>query len=76
MLVANSQLNLQGISLRNINLEDQKLVHYVETLDDADALRLGARPSVMKIGRHLRWIGWQLNALVLQVEDVAFDLTI
>ena len=76
MLVANSQLNLQGISLRNINLEDQKLVHYVETLDDADALRLGARSSVMKIGRHLRWIGWQLNALVLQVEDVAFDLTI
>ena len=51
-------------------------MHYVETLDDADALRLGARPGVMKIGRHLRWIGWQLNALVLQVEDVAFYLTI
>lgn len=67
---------MKGISLRNINLEDQKLVHDVETLDDADALCLGARPGVMKIGRHLRWIGWQLNALVLQVEDVAFDLTI
>ena len=62
--------------MRHINLEDQKLVHDVETLYDADALRRRARPRVMKIGRQLRWVGWQLNALVLQVENVAFDLTI
>ena len=52
--------------MSNVDLKDEELVDDVETLGNSDTL--GSRciyASIMKIGRHLRWIRRKLYALVL-----------
>ena len=75
MLVLHSELDGEGLSMRHKDLEDQELVHYVETLLDADPF--GSHAScVMKVGTQLLRVGRQLDALVAQTEDVALDVRI
>ena len=69
------KFNLEWLTLGHIHLEDEELVDNVETLGHTDAFR--ALPSILvEVSLHLRWVGWQLDSLALQREDVALYFSI
>lgn len=73
MFVSHCELNVEGLPCWHVELEDKELVDYVETLLDSNSFRTRCA-RVMKVGSHLLGIRRQLNTLVAQAEDVAFDL--
>ena len=62
MLVPHMELKREGLAGGYVELEDEELVHDVETRGHADFFRCNTT-SVMKVCGHLRRVGRQLNAL-------------
>ena len=77
MLVSDSKLNLEWITIGNIDLKDKKLVHDIKTLGDSNPLGSGcvdSRTRIMKICCHLGRVWWQLNALIVETKNISFNL--
>ena len=76
VLVTDVKLDLERLSGRDEDLEDEILVNDVEAGSDARLFDTAHVACVMKVGRHLLGAGRKLDALASEAEDVAFDLCV
>ena len=74
MFIAQVNFYRKGLTLRHIDLKDEELVDNIEAR--RDSLFRPDSSSIMKVSLDLCWVWGQLNTLIIQVEDVAFQLLV
>ena len=74
VFVSDVEFKIEWFSFGDVDLEHQKLMHYIETSIDTHLLGCHLLLVMVEVGRYSLRIWWQLNPLCLELEHVALDL--
>ena len=70
------KFQLEWFTLGKEHLENQIVMDNVQTGIDTHFLRCHLRCIVVEVSRDSLWVGWQLNPLPLQAEQITLDLLV